>query len=80
MLDGLFACKYFKLTRLLVRGMIPLVAERRSFHSLRFISGSGSVDYRGEQYGFSAGDSFFMPAGLGDYQIRGQAVCLLTTL
>ena len=51
-------------------------AEGDKFYILTIVSGQGSIDYDGGSQPFKAGDSIMIPAGLGEYTIRGSATVL----
>lgn len=76
----LAACDYFTTRLLAVTGSAPLCAGAESFHSLLCLGGAGAVIWDGKAVAFQKGDSLFLPAGLGDYRIAGDARLILTTL
>lgn len=76
----LAACEYFTTRLLAVTGSAPLCADAESFHSLLCLGGEGAVMWDGKAIPFQKGDSLFLPAGLGDYRIAGDAQLILTTL
>ncbi len=78
--ENLFGCRYFKLDRITLHGSMELFCDGGSFHSLLVISGSGGIVKDGKRFDFKAGDSWFMPAGIGAYETDGEAVCLLTRI
>ena len=73
-------CEYFTTRLLAVTGSAPLCATAESFHSLLCLDGEGAVLWDGKAAAFQKGDSLFLPAGLGDYRIAGDAQLILTTL
>lgn len=73
-------CGYFALTRLDLSGRMAGRCGSDSFQSLLAVSGNGSFTCGGYRASFQAGDSFFLPAGCGEYQLEGEAVLLCTTL
>lgn len=79
--DTLLAeCDYFTARLLTLTGSAPLCAGAGSFHSLLCLAGEGAVLWDGKAVAFQKGDSLFLPAGLGDYRIAGDAQLILTTL
>lgn len=68
--------KYFNVQRLEVRGEVSLSATEKSFNCLTCISGEGEID--GAK--MSCGDSFFVPAGFGEYTLRGDMTVILTDI
>lgn len=51
-----------------------------SFVSILFLDGAGTIENSGEKMNYKKGDSFFLPAGSGDYRISGQCDALITTV
>lgn len=78
----IFTCSYFQVARIHCRESITLYSDAASFHSLLMIQGQGSLEYAGIEYPLQAGDSYFIPAGAGTYQIKSdnQLVVLLSTI
>lgn len=66
----IFTCDYFKVARIRCRETITLYSGSGSFHALLMIHGSGILQYQDHQYQLEAGDSYFIPAGAGNYQIN----------
>ena len=64
-LAPLFVCQHFKLERLDVQDQIRLFCGEQSFYCLLFLEGAGSIAYAGQKFDFTAGDCYFIPAGLG---------------
>ena len=50
-----------------------------SFAHFLFLSGEGRIACGGDDLYFRKGDSFFLPAGSGDYSITGTCEALVTT-
>lgn len=77
----LFACRYFSVLQIENRGgKIKFWCDRNSFHSLLVIKGVGYLEYKGRRYDFSAGDSLFLPAGMGEYYLNGRHEILMSKL
>ena len=76
----LAACPYFSVKRILINGAHIGHASERSFHALLFLSGEGTVEANGTTVTYCKGDSIFLPAGIGEYHIRGNGEVLITTL
>lgn len=69
-------CEYFSLSKLTVNNVSKGKTTGESFHSLTCVSGSGEID--GQT--FRQGDTFFVPANYGEYNISGNAELLLCKL
>lgn len=77
-------CDYFTVDKLELDG--DKMKEMRgcvsgaSFMSILILDGHGTISNQGEKLEFKKGDSLFLPAGSGDYQIEGVCDGLLTTI
>lgn len=78
----IFTCPYFKVSRIRCREYITLYCDITSFHALLIIQGQGILQYQGKEYLLQAGDSYFVPAGTGAYQIKNgtELELLLSTI
>jgi len=80
----LASCVYFTVDHLSIDSFAELVCDGKSYTSLIFIEGSGSILFNNREYGedgviaVSKGDSLFLPAGTGAYRIEGQCRVLVT--
>ena len=72
--DTLGACEYFTVTKPQVNGILKLSAGAESFNCVTCVSGSGEIDGTP----FAQGDSFFIPAGYGEYTLTGRSEILVT--
>ncbi len=77
-------CDYFTVDKLNLDGnMIRRVEGNvtdQSFVSLLFLDGAGEITCGGETLGYKKGDSFFLAAGSGAYEIEGSCDVLITTI
>lgn len=67
-------CKYFKAKRLVFDSEIKLNVDESSFSTLTCVEGNAVIEYNGKSYEMNTGDTYFLPAGLGNYSINGKAV------
>lgn len=77
-------CDYFTVDKLnlddnIMKKMAGFVSEA-SFASILMLDGHGKISCGNEQLEFNKGDSFFLPAGSGNYQIEGFCDALITTI
>lgn len=79
-MDEMFTCKYFRAYSIDVHHEISLYCDGRSFHHLLCVKGEGEIVHRGKCYVLNRGDSYFMPAQLGEYQIKGGCRVLLSRI
>lgn len=77
-------CDYFTVDKLELDGdkmkeMRGCVSEA-SFMSILILDGHGTISNQEETLEFQKGDSFFLPAGSGDYRMEGVCDGLVTTI
>lgn len=77
-------CDYFTVDKVNMDGKIISKIEGNvtgaSFVSFLILDGEGTIVCNGERVLYKKGDSLFMPAGSGAYQIEGRCDALLTTV
>lgn len=78
--DTLAHCRYFRVKKLNVSTEKTLFAGSDSFSSILCISGAGKIIYDGEEYDLASGDSYFIPAGLGEYTVKGNTEIIISSL
>ena len=59
-------------------GTMELCANADSFHSLLCLEGEGEIVYDGKCYAIVKGDRYFIPAGLGKYEIKGNLTAIVS--
>lgn len=74
----MFSCRYFRAHRIDVRESVTLFCDGRSFQHILCVEGGGRIRVQSGTYPFGRGDSFFMPAALGEYKIEGKCRVLLS--
>ena len=74
----MFSCKYFRAYRIDVHTCARLACDGRSFQHLQCVDGNGVIRCGGAEYPFERGESFLMPAALGEYVIDGKCRVLLS--
>lgn len=74
----LVSCSYFEVYKAEVASEIRLLCIERCFTHLLVLEGRGSLCVEKSAWPLSAGDSWFLPAGLGEYTISGGCVVLLS--
>lgn len=77
-------CDYFTVDKLNLDGSVMKKMEGTvsdaSFASILILDGEGRISSQGETVDFHKGDSFFLPAGSGTYQVEGTCDALVTTI
>ena len=76
----MFSCRYFRAYRLDVRTEAKLRCDGRSFRHLLCVEGLGHILASGRSYHIRRGDSYFLPAALGEYRIQGACRVLLSSI
>lgn len=80
-LDGVqevLTCEYFRVRRAEVKRRIDLSTEGGSFTHLMCVRGEGNIVCGGKVYPFRQGDSYFLPAALGEYAVEGGGSLVLS--
>ena len=77
-------CDYFTVDKLNLDGVLTYrmqgTVSEASFLSILILDGEGVISCKGESVSYRKGDSFFLAAGSGDWQIEGKCDALLTTI
>lgn len=74
----MFSCRYFRAYRVDIHTRARLACDGRSFQHLQCVDGGGVIHCGGADYPFKRGESFLMPAALGEYIIEGKCRVLLS--
>ena len=72
------SCEYFSVMTRIVSDNYSGFASGDSFHILLIIEGGGEVRCESERCFLAKGDSIFIPAGAGDYSIKGNLEMLVS--
>lgn len=72
--------EYFGARRFQLDGAVTLTATSESFLSVLCLDGEASIKYGGESYAISKGDSYFIPAGMGDFDINGKVTLIISNV
>lgn len=78
--DMLANNRYFKVSKKDINGKEELSAEKDSFLSLLCLDGEGELEFDGEIYPISKGDSYFCPAGMGGISVEGKLSVICSEL
>lgn len=74
--QALAKCELFTVDRYKVENSVKLCADENSFNHILVIDGNGTVDGRAAK----KGDSYFVPASYGEYEINGNVEVLITKI
>ena len=77
-------CDYFTVDKLNLDGKLTYRVQGTvydtSFMSILILDGQGIISCKGEKISYKKGDSIFLPANSGDWQIEGTCDALITTI
>ncbi len=77
-------CEYFTVDKLYLDGSTIAsatgVVGEQSFVHILFLEGQGNICCQGENLTYQKGDSFFIEAGSGNYEVSGECEALITTI
>lgn len=73
-------CEYFTVNTLNIKESAKLAADEKSFNSLLCLSGSAELKSRHGNIEINKGESVFLPAEFGEYELCGNAEIVLTTV
>ena len=75
-------CKYFTVDKISLSGNLTSRLSGKvgneTFVHILVLDGEGSILCKNEELHFEKGDSFFIPAGSGDYELRGRCEAIMT--
>lgn len=77
-LAEMFSCRHFRAYRVDVRNCVTLFCDGRSFQHVLCVEGAGMLRAGSGIYPLGRGDSYFLPAALGEYKIEGSCRVLLS--
>ncbi len=77
-LTEMFSCEYFAAYRLDVENEASLYCDGTSFQHLLCVDGSGKLVKDEKEYPIAKGQSFFLPAVMGEYRLCGKCRILLS--
>lgn len=76
----LAASDKFCTEKVICDGKTRLISTDESFLSLVCVKGNAVIEYNGEEYSFDIGDTYFIPAGMGYFNIKGCAEVLCASV
>ena len=76
----LASCEYFNVEKHSIYGYSQFSTNAESFASLLCLDGNGAIVYNGEKFELSKGDSYFVPANLGDFTVEGNLELIISKI
>jgi len=77
-MSEMFSCKYFKAYCLNVHSRAKLCCDEQSFQHVLCVEGNGEIQTKEGRLSFKKGESLFLPAAMGEYEISGECRMLLS--
>ena len=74
------SCEYFNVNKLEIDGTMTLNADEKSFKSLLFLDGRAEVRNADCVQTAAKGESFFVPAGSGEFTVTGKCEVILSDI
>ena len=78
--NTLASCKYFNVEKFNIDGACEFSANAESFVSILCLDGDGILTHNGENYAITKGDSYFIPANLGDFSVSGSLEIIVSKI
>jgi mannose-6-phosphate isomerase len=78
--NTLASCEFFNVEKFFIDEPCEFSANAESFNSILCLEGNGNITFEGESFPISKGDSYFIPAGMGDYSIQGNLEIIVSKL
>lgn len=78
--NTLASCEFFNVEKFFIDEPCEFSASVESFNSILCLEGDGNIIFEGESFPISKGDSYFIPAGMGDYSIQGNLEIIVSKL
>ena len=69
-------CDLFTLNHYELKGKVTLEADEKSFNHVLVVDGAGTIN----DVDFKKGDSFYIPANYGKYEINGKCEIIVTNI
>lgn len=69
--NNVISCSYFKVDTICIGSKYKQTSSKETFEAIMVVDGSGIIKTNGKEYKIKLGDSFIIPASLGEYEIEG---------
>lgn len=78
--QNMISSDFFKTDKVTVQGSIKENSNSETFYAMNVVKGNGSIISNEKEYSLQLGDSFIIPANLGEYEIKGKMELLKSYL
>ncbi len=69
--DNVITCEYFKADTISIETKYKQTSNPETFEAVMVVEGNGTIKANEKEYNLKLGDSFIIPANLGEYEIEG---------
>lgn len=69
--NNVITCDYFKVDTISIGSKYKQISSPETFEAIMVVEGNGKIQTNGKEYTIKLGDSFIIPASLGEYEIEG---------
>jgi mannose-6-phosphate isomerase len=76
----LASCEFFTVDKYDIDGEKAFSTNVESFNSVLCLDGNAEITYNNEKFPLVKGDSYFIPANMGDYSIEGKAQVIVSKI
>ncbi len=76
----LASCEFFTVDKYDIDGKKTFSTNVESFNSVLCLDGNAEITYNNEKFPLVKGDSYFIPANMGDYSIEGKAQIIVSKI
>ena len=76
----LASCEFFTVDKYDIDSMKAFSTNVESFNSVLCLDGNAEIIYNNEKFPLVKGDSYFIPANMGDYSIEGKAQVIVSKI
>ena len=78
--NTLASCEYFNVKKFNVDGTYEFSTNAESFASILCLDGCGEIEFNGNRYPLYKGDSYFIPADMGEYNVSGKLEIIVSKI
>lgn len=78
--NTLASCEYFNVEKHNICGDCKFFTNAESFASLLCLDGNGKIVFEGEEFSFAKGDSYFIPANMGEFTVLGNLEIIISKI
>lgn len=78
--SSLASCEFFKVNKFSICTRSEFSTNVESFNSVLCLDGIGEIEYNGEKFPITKGDSYFIPANIGSYYVTGNVEIIISKI